>query len=385
MAKRASAAEGGGEAVRGPGLLLTPGPLTTDARTRRAMMRDWGSRDGDFIALTARLRRRLARLCGAGDDYSCVPIQGAGTFAVEAMIATLVPPAGRLVVAVNGAYGRRIATIAGRLGRAVATADGPEHLPTDLDRLAGALDAAGGATHLALVHCETTSGVLNPLAEVARLARRRGVRLLVDAMSSFGALELDAGALGLEAVAASANKCLEGVPGAAFVIARRESLAGAAGNAASLSLDLHDQWQGLEANGQWRFTPPTHVLAALDCALDQLDEEGGPPARRARYARNCATLVAGMRRLGFETFVADRHQAPIIVTFRLPGDTGFSFERFYDALHRQGVVIYPGKVTSAETFRIGCIGAIGAREIACALAAVEAALGELGIASGAPA
>ena len=384
MAKHTGYASGGNEPP-GPGLLLTPGPLTTDPRTRAAMMRDWGSRDRDFIELTARVRRRLADLCNLGDDYACVPIQGSGTFAVEAMIATLVPAGGRLVVAVNGAYGQRIATIARRLGRQVETADSPEHLPTDLARLAQVLDRAPGASHLAVVHCETTSGVLNPLAEVAALARERNIRLLVDAMSSFGALELDGAALGLEAVAASANKCLEGVPGVAFVIARRDALAAAAGNCASLSLDLHDQWGALEANGQWRFTPPTHVIAALDCALDQLDGEGGPAARRVRYRQNCAALVAGMRRLGFETLLDDRDQAPIIVTFHLPADPGFSFERFYDALHRRGVVIYPGKVTAAATFRIGCIGAIGQAAIETALAAVEDALAELGIASGAPA
>jgi 2-aminoethylphosphonate-pyruvate transaminase len=370
-----------------PALLLTPGPLTTSPRTRRAMDRDWGSRDSDFIALTARVRERLARLCGAVDGYSCVPIQGSGTFAVEAMIASLVPRQGRLLVAVNGAYGRRMAEIARRLGRAVSVVEGAEHTPSEagaLDSALAALAGNGGVSHLAVVHCETTSGVLNPLAALAEVARARRVRLLVDAMSSFGALDIDARALGFEALAASANKCLEGVPGLAFVIAETAALAAAAGASPSLSLDLHDQWRGLEANGQWRFTPPTHVLAALDAALDGLDGEGGVAGRRARYGENCAHLVAGMRRLGFETLVADADQAPIIVAFRTPADRCFDFDRFYRALHRRGFVIYPGKVTAASTFRIGCIGALTAPDIDEAVAAVAEALSELGVASAAP-
>lgn len=366
------------EIAAAPGLLLTPGPLTTTALTRAAMNRDWGSRDHDFIALTARLRTRLAALCGAEEGYSCVPLQGSGTFAVEAMIASLVPADGHLLVAVNGAYGRRIATIAARLGLRVGTVDSPEHLPTDVAALGAALDG-GRFSHLAAVHCETTSGVLNPLAEIAAMAREHRVALLVDSMSAFGAVAIDAPGLAIEALAGSANKCLEGVPGMAFVIAREDALAAAAGRCASLSLDLNDQWQAFENNGQWRFTPPTHVIAALDAALDQLDAEGGVAARGARYRENCRRLVSGMRRLGFETLLADTDQAPIIVTFRMPDWPGFAFAPFYDGLHRRGFVIYPGKVTAAESFRIGCIGAIAPADIDAAVAAVAATLESLGV------
>ena len=281
-------------------------------------------------------------------------------------------------MAANGAYGQRIATIGERLGRHVRIADSPEDRPTDVAALRAALAAYGPFSHVIAVHCETTSGVLNPLAEIAAAAHDHGAALLVDAMSAFGAIPVDMVALGVSALAASANKCLEGVPGVGFVIARTSDLAAAEGCAASLSFDLHDQWQGFEKNGQWRFTPPTHVMAALDAALDQLDEEGGVAERALRYAENCRRLVSGMRRLGFETLLDDSDQAPIIVTFRMPDWPGFAFAPFYDALHRRGFVIYPGKITTAETFRIGCIGAIGPADMDAAIAAIKAVLAELG-------
>ncbi len=362
----------------GPGLLLTPGPLTTSERTRAAMGRDWGSRDGDFIALTARVRDRLVALAAAGDGCSCVPLQGSGTFAVEAMIATFVAAGAKMLVAANGAYGQRIATIGKRLGRHVRIVGSPEDAPTDVAALRAALAADGAFSHVVAVHCETTSGVLNPLAEIAAAAHDHGAALLVDAMSAFGAIPVDMPALGISALAASANKCLEGVPGVGFVIASTSDLMAAKGRATSLSFDLHDQWQGFENNGQWRFTPPTHVMAALDAALDQLEEEGGVAGRGSRYAENCRHLVSGMRRLGFETLLNDADQAPIIVTFRMPEWPGFAFAPFYDALHRRGFVIYPGKITAAETFRIGCIGAVTPADMDAAVAAVAAVLKKMG-------
>jgi 2-aminoethylphosphonate-pyruvate transaminase len=236
-----------------------------------------------------------------------------------------------------------------------------------------------------VVHCETTSGVLNPVEEIAAVTARRGRRLLIDAMSAFGAIPLDARRIAFDAVVASANKCLEGVPGMGFAIVRREALEEARGQAPSLSLDLHDQWTAMEKNGQWRFTPPTHVIAALDRALDQHAAEGGVAGRGARYRRNCALLVAGLRAMGFETLLPDRLQAPIIVTVRMPADPKFHFETFYERLNQRGYVIYPGKLTVADSFRIGCIGALGEPEMRGVLAAIAAVLGELGVASGAPA
>jgi 2-aminoethylphosphonate-pyruvate transaminase len=365
-------------------LLLTPGPLTTSAETKAAMLRDWGSRDRDFIALTARLRQRLLALANAEASHSCVPLQGSGTFAVEAMLGTLVPRGGKVAVLINGAYGRRMAHMLDRAGRAHVALETPEDKPADPAALGRALAEDGDIGHVAAVHCETTSGILNPLHDIAEVTERHGRKLLVDAMSSFGALDIDAQRTPFAALAASANKCLEGVPGAAFVIVETGALAASEGNAPALSLDLHDQWRGFERNGQWRFTPPTHVLAALDRALDEHAAEQGVAGRGARYERNRQVLVEGMRALGFETLLSDAVQAPIIVTFHMPGHPRFDFQRFYDGLAGRGYVIYPGKLTQAESFRIGCIGRVDEADMRGALDAVRATLDEMGVESGAP-
>jgi 2-aminoethylphosphonate-pyruvate transaminase len=312
-------------------------------------------------------------------------VQGSGTFAVEAMIGTFLPADGKLLVLVNGAYGQRIRRMCAYHGHAVAVIEAAEDRAIEPSAVAAALRADDGITHVAIVHCETTSGVLNPLAEIAAVVAGAGRRLLVDSMSAFGALPVDARMLRFDALAASANKCLEGIPGMAFVICRTAALAECRGRSPSLSLDLYDQWQAMEKNGQWRFTPPTHVVAALDRALDEHAAEGGVAGRGARYRSNCRILVEGLRRLGFETLLPDRLQAPIIVTFRMPADPSFRFETFYDGLRRRGYVIYPGKLTVADSFRIGCIGHLGEPEMRGAVDAVAAVMDEMGVASGAPA
>jgi 2-aminoethylphosphonate-pyruvate transaminase len=366
-------------------LLLTPGPLTTSRATREAMLHDWGSRDAEFMGITARVRERLVDLAGGRGTHVCVPLQGSGTFIVEAMIGTLLPAGGKLLILVNGAYGARMARICEYYRRAHQVLEAPEDRPVDPAALDGALAADLTITHVAVVHCETTSGILNPVEEVAAVTARHGRRLLLDAMSAFGALPIDVARLAVDALAASSNKCLEGVPGVGFAIIRRAALEAARGQAPSLSLDLHDQWMAMERTGQWRFTPPTHVMAALDQAIQEHAAEGGVAGRGARYARNCRVLVAGMRALGFETLLPDALQAPIIVTFRMPADPAFRFEKFYDRLRQRGYVIYPGKLTAADSFRIGCIGRLDESEMRGALAAIREALAELGVRHCAPA
>lgn len=366
-------------------LLLTPGPLTTSLTVKQAMLRDWGSRDGEFIAMNRRIRNRLSALAGAAHSHVCVPIQGSGTFAIEAAIGTLVPRDGKILIMINGAYGTRMLRIAQVIGRACSAIEAAEDTPVSAASLERALTRDPDITHVAVVHCETTSGILNPIEEVAAVCAAHGRALLVDAMSAFGALPIDAAELPCDAVIASANKCLEGVPGVGFVIARREALEKSAGNAPSLSLDLEDQWRGLEANGQWRFTPPTHVLAAFDRALDEHEAEGGTAGRGARYRHNHEILVEGMAAMGFRTLVPRPLQAPIIVTFLMPADPGFVFATFYESLRRKGFVIYPGKLTIADSFRIGCIGRLGEAEMRGALEGVRQTLAEMGVASGTPA
>jgi 2-aminoethylphosphonate-pyruvate transaminase len=365
--------------------LLTPGPLTTTDETKRAMLRDWGSRDTDFIALNKWVRERLAALVQGQGTHVAVPMQGSGTFAVEAMLGTFVPRDGKLLILANGAYGRRMAQMCKYYGRAHAVYETAEDTPPDPAEVDARLAKDPAITHVAVVHCETTSGILNPVAEIGAVVARRGRRFLVDAMSAFGALPLDAREVQFDAVAASANKCLEGVPGVGFVVARETALRTCEGNAASLSLDLHDQWRAMERNGQWRFTPPTHVIAAFARAMEQHEAEGGVAGRGARYRRNCRVLIDGLRALGFETLLPDRLQAPIIVTVHTPADPRFDFERFYDRLREKGYVIYPGKLTVADTFRIGCIGALGEAEMRGALAAIRATLDEFGVQQRGPA
>jgi len=364
---------------RAPGepALLTPGPLTTRIETRRAMLRDWGSRDRAFIALTAELRQRLPAVAQGEASHVAIPLQGSGTFIVEAAIATLLPPSGKLLVLANGAYGERMVAIAQRLGRRVEVLRWPEDRPVDPGQVDRALAADPAVTHVALVHCETTSGILNPFEAVAAVVAGRGRLLILDAMSSFGALPIDLSAVPAAAVLASSNKGLEGVPGIGFALVERQAIAAAKGNSPSLSLDLHDQWRGFEGNGQWRFTPPVQVVAALVEALRLLEAEGGQAARLRRYQDNFDTLAAGMARMGFRLFLDPAVQAPIIATFHPLDDPRFAFEPFYEGLAARGFLIYPGKLTRADSFRIGCIGALDRNDFEALLVAIEDVLSEL--------
>ncbi|MEK9725161.1 MAG: 2-aminoethylphosphonate--pyruvate transaminase, partial [Rhodospirillaceae bacterium] len=365
--------------------LLTPGPLTTSVETKQAMLHDWGSRDKGFIATNARVRDKLLAIANAAETHVCVPLQGSGTFVVEAALGTLIPAGGKALILVNGAYGQRMTKMLDVMGRAYAVLETPEDTPPDVAAVDARLADDATISHVLVVHCETTSGILNPVEAIADVVQRHGRSLIVDAMSAFGAIALDAEKVPFDAVMASSNKCLEGVPGMGFALIRRAVLEGCAGNAHSLSLDLHDQWRAMETNAQWRFTPPTHVIAAFDATIDQFEAEGGVPGRHARYAGNCRILIDGMRALGFETLLPDHLQAPIIVTFKMPADPAFDFQIFYDKVKDKGYVLYPGKLTVAPSFRVGCIGHLGADDMRAALAAMTAVLDDMGVRNGAPA
>jgi 2-aminoethylphosphonate-pyruvate transaminase len=360
-------------------ILLTPGPLTTSERTRAAMLTDWGSWDGSFNELTASVCQKLLAIVNGAGSHACVPLQGSGTFAVEAAVGTFVQRDGKVLVLVNGAYGTRFATICKALGRDYTVYETADDVPTTAEVVEDLLAADSAITHVGLIHCETSTGILNPLEAIAEVVARHGRGLIIDAMSSFGALPIDARTVPFAALIAASGKCLEGVPGMGFVIAPRDRLLATEGNCASLALDLRDQHLYMQRTGQWRFTPPTHVVAALHEALLQYEEEGGLPARHARYAANCETLIAGMARLGLRSFLASEVQAPIIVTFHAPRDERYRFGAFYEAVLRKGFILYPGKLTQVETFRVGCIGCVGAAEMERAVAAVAEAFRELGI------
>lgn len=363
-------------------ILLTPGPLTTTLRTKLAMLRDWGSWDADFNAVTAGLRRSLLQIVHGADSHVVVPMQGSGTFSVEAAVATVVPRDGHVLVLDNGAYCKRAARLTNMMGRRCTVLAFDEAQPVSAVALDGKLQDDTSISHVVLIHCETGAGVLNPLQAVADVCEKHGKGLIVDAMSSFGALEIDARTTRFDALVAASGKCLEGVPGMGFVFIRKAILDACAGNSQSLAMDLHDQHVYMEKTTQWRFTPPTHVVVALAEAVKQFEEEGGQPARLARYTANYQVLVQGMADLGFKPFLDPAVQAPIIVTFLAPDHPNYQFRAFYEAAKQHGFVLYPGKLTQIETFRVGCIGAIGPDEMRQAVQAVGLAMQEMDIGAG---
>ena len=368
-----------GVSETGDPLLLTPGPLTTSRRVKEVMLHDWGSRDAAFLAINKTVLDRLPEIAHAEGRFVTVPVQGSGTFAVEAMLTTFVPPKGKCLVLINGAYGQRAKRILDIARRGVLVHETPEDTPPDLKKVDTLLEAHKDVTHVFVVQCETTSGVLNPVAEVAKLVESHGRRLLVDAMSAFGALPLDTRQVRCDAIAASSNKCIEGIPGLGFVLARKSALEETKGNATTLVLDLYDQATVLAKTGQYRFTPPIHVIVAFHQALEEFFAAGGQSGRGKRYADNGKVLSDGMQALGFKPLLPPALQAPIIYTFHMPKAAEFVFQRFYDELKARGYVIYPGKLTVADSFRVGCIGRIDTGHMKNFLANVAEVLAGMGL------
>lgn len=361
-------------------LLFTPGPLTTSGTVKRAMLRDLGSRDYEFITLVKEIRARLLAVGGvAAPAYEAIIMQGSGTFGIEAVVSSTVAPDGKLLVIVNGAYGRRIVQMAQVLKIATRVLETPENQKPRLTDIEQALQDDPAITHVVMVHCETTTGIVNPAAAVGALAQRYGKLYFLDAMSSFGAIPLDLEACHIDYLVSSANKCIEGVPGFSFVLARRNALLATEGYARSLSLDLLAQWKGLEQNGQFRFTPPTHSLLAFQQALLELEDEGGVAGRAARYQRNHQALVEGMRKLGFQEYLAAADQGYIITSFLYPRHPRFVFADFYNRLNARCFAIYPGKVSNADCFRIGHIGRLFECDMRDLLHAIGEVCQEMGI------
>ena len=365
--------------------LLTPGPLTTSSDVKKAMLRDWGSWDSDFREMTRDMRNQLLAIAGqTGGNYDCVPLQGSGSYCVEGMLGSFVPKDGKVLVLANGAYGLRAAKTVEYLGRGLHLLNKGDYLPPRGDEVTEILRKDSAITHVLAIHCETSSGILNPIAEIAEAVHAAGRKLLIDSMSAFGALPLDPAALNCTAFTSSANKCIEGVPGFGFVIARTDEIKASKGNSHSLALDIYDQWENMEKSGQWRFTPPTHPVAAFMHALQEHKAEGGAPARLARYERNRDEIVNGFRTLGFETLLPDRWLSPIIVTFFCPADPVFNFDTFYHSMKARGFIIYPGKLTVVDSFRIGCIGQMDQTIMARVVDAARDSLAEMGVNSAAP-
>ncbi len=360
-------------------ILFTPGPLTTSRTVKQAMLRDLGSRDITFIQAVHDIRSTLLAVAGVSREtgYEAVLMQGSGTFGIESVIGSTVPPEGKLLVIINGAYGDRIARIARVLKIDTTTLEYPTSArpaATDVDRM---LTEDQAITNVAVVHCETTTGIINPIEEIGQAVKQHEKAYFVDSMSAFGAVAFDMEKCEIDFMVSSANKCLEGVPGFSFAICRRDSLQATEGWARSVSLDLLAQWQGLEANGQFRFTPPTHAILAFEQALKELEAEGGVDGRAVRYRDNYEVLVTGMREMGFVEYLAPELQGAIITAFRYPRHPRFQFEDFYMRLNDKGFVIYPGKVSSSDCFRIGNIGHLFESDIRDLLVAIRATIDEM--------
>ncbi len=365
-------------------LLFTPGPLTTSLSVKTAMLRDLGSRDNEFLRVVKEIRNRLLSLGGVSQraGYEAVLMQGSGTFGVEAVITCAVPPQGKWLVVINGAYGDRIARMCSINKIDCVTLKIAENtLPraADVDRI---LSEDSTISAVSIVHCETTTGIINPIEEIGQVVKRHGKTYFIDSMSAFGAVPFDLKACGADYLVSSANKCIEGVPGFSFCICKRSLLEAAKGWSRTMSLDLYEQWQGLEKNGQFRFTPPTHGLLAFHQALNELELEGGVPGRAARYKRNYVKLIEGMKELEFDEYLCSDIQGTIITSYRYPAHPNFSFEAFYNRLNDKGFVIYPGKVSDAECFRIGTVGRIFPVDIDSLLSAIKSSLSEMDIPSG---
>ena len=355
--------------------LFTPGPLTTSRTVKQAQLRDLGSRDYEFIDIVADVRKRLLEIGGvAENDYSAIIMQGSGTFSLESVISSTIPRDGKLLVIINGAYGRRIAHIAKVYHVETVPLTFPENCKPDLEEIEAALTADELISSVAVIHCETTTGLINPIREIGEIVNHFDVDYFVDAMSSFGGIPFNVAECGIDYLVTSANKCIEGIPGFGIILAKRDALMRTEGYARTFSLDLLAQLLHLEKDGQFRFTPPTHSIIAFHQALLELEEEGGVEGRSTRYQTNYQTLIAGMQAMGFEEYLRRQDQGHIITSFSYPDHPNFNFEEFYQRLNDQDYVIYPGKVSEDDCFRIGSIGRIFPSDIRALLAAIQSIL-----------
>lgn len=359
--------------------LFTPGPLTTSRSVKQAMLRDLGSRDVEFINIVKDVRRRLVALGNGGEEYTSILMQGSGTFGIEATLSSVIPPDGKLLVLVNGAYGKRLIRIANVHHIPATESTFAENIQPDASALEQALQSDPAITHVAVIHCETTTGIINPIEEYGKIAKSHNCVYIVDAMSSFGAYPVDLKACGIDFLISSSNKNIEGVPGFSFVLARREALNTARGLARTLSLDLFAQWEGLEGDGQFRFTPPTHSILAFHQALIELEQEGGVSARGTRYKKNYEATLSAMQKMGFKAYLKPRDQGYIITSFHYPDHPNFNFQQFYERLSDKGHVIYPGKLSHEDCFRIGHIGRLGLADVKALLSAIAKTLVEMNI------
>ena len=359
--------------------LLTPGPLTTTPAVKEAMLRDWGSWDVDLRQIVTAIRTQLLEIADASNGFECVLLQGSGSYGVEAALGAFAPKAKKTLMLTNGAYGERAIKALSYMNRDFISYETDELEAPSADEVAALLKANPDIGAVFLVQCETTSGIVNPIEDIAAVAQKAGCMVILDAMSSFGAMDLSMKRMGIDVLISSANKCIEGVPGFTYVLARRDLLEASQGMSHSLGLDLYEQWAYMQKSGQFRYTPPTHTLVAFAKALEQHTTEGGAPGRLARYKKTAKALRDGMRRIGLMPLLGDNETGPIIQTFATPRDPNFDFIRFYEGLKARGFIIYPGKLTKKPSFRVGNMGALDHEVMAMLVDATEATLKDMGV------
>jgi 2-aminoethylphosphonate-pyruvate transaminase len=359
--------------------LLTPGPLTTTPAVKEAMLRDWGSWDADLRAVVASIRSDLLDIADAAQGFECVLLQGSGSYGVEAALGSFAPKNKKTLMLTNGAYGERAIKALSYMNRDFISYETDELEAPSAEEVAALLKSNPDVGAVFLVQCETTSGIVNPIEDIAAVAQKAGCVVILDAMSSFGAMDLSMKRMGIDVLISSANKCIEGVPGFTYILARRDLLEASQGASHSLSLDLYEQWAYMQKSGQFRYTPPTHTLVAFAKALEQHKAEGGAPGRLARYKKTAKALRDGMRRIGLTPLLGDNETGPIIQTFATPRDPNFDFTRFYEGLKQRGFIIYPGKLTKKPSFRVGNMGALDHEVMAMLVDATEATLKAMNI------
>lgn len=358
--------------------LLTPGPLTTTDAVKEVMLFDHCTWDDDYKKITQTIRRTLLELGHVTEpQYTTVLMQGSGTFGVESVLTSVVGKKDKLLIAANGAYGLRMAEICRHAGIDFVLYEQENWKIPEAAKVADLLAADSAITHVSMVHGETTSGILNDVEAVGQVVKKAGKTFIVDAMSTFGGVDIPVADWGIDFLVSSANKCIQGVPGFSFVLANRDKLAASAGQARSLSLDLYDQWKTMETDGKWRFTSPTHVVLAFAKALEELKAEGGVPARQARYTQNQKLLAQRLSALGFTPYLDPQVQGPVITSFHYPQGAAFTFQQMYTYIKDRGYVLYPGKVMEADTFRVGNIGEIYPADVEALATILETFLKEV--------
>jgi 2-aminoethylphosphonate-pyruvate transaminase len=360
--------------------LLSPGPVTTTRNVKFAALADFDPCSAEFISITKDVQSRLLKLCGADESYACIFVQGAGTQAVESVLSGLAPArGGKTLVVSNGEHGERAANILQRLNLPYVRIDLKAGTPVAAEDIRPLLQSDRSMTHIWLAHCDSGTGTVNPIGDIAAIANDLGRQVILDATATMGALPISAATDAISAIVGTSSVCIQALPGLSFCVVKKDLLNSSMGRSQSFSQDLFEEWRNLESSGQFRFSAPTHLVAALQRALKELVEEGGHDARRMRYERNARVVLSGMRKLGFTPLLADENAGPIVQVILAPADGSYNYDHFHAALASRGFSIAPGRIANLATFRVGTAGNLDATTMNAFIDALKDSVGALGI------